>query len=280
MEEYYFLFALAVVWIVFAVVQDFKTREVANWLNFSLIAFVLAYRAFYGIFFKDLMFFVYGLLGVLFFVVFGYVFYYSRVFAGGDAKLLMGLGGVLPYQNFGDYLYLGLGFVFLLFAVGSIYSLIYSLFLVVKNKKKFVIEFKREFVKNKKSFYFVLVLVVIFEIIILITKLNEYFYFSLLGLLVFLLPVLYIYAKALEKGCMTKLVFPGKLTIGDWLEKDVKVGRRIIKKTVHGLTWKNIELLRKAKKKVWIKEGIPFTPSFLVAFIIFVLIWLRYPKPF
>lgn len=273
MEEYYFLFALAFIWIVFAVVQDLRTREVANWLNFSLIAFVLAYRAFYGIFSKDLMFFVYGFIGVLLFVVFGYIFYYSRIFAGGDAKLLMGLGGVLPYQNFSDYFYLGLGFVFVLFIVGSIYSLIYSLFLVEKNKRKFVAEFKREFVKNKKLFYFTLILVIIFEIIILISGQGEYFYFSLFGLLIFLLPVLYIYTKALEQGCMIKLVSPGKLTEGDWLEKDVKVGKKVIKKSVHGLSWQEIKLLRKAKNKVWIKEGIPFTPSFLVAFIIMVVIF-------
>ena len=160
-----------------------------------------------------------------------------------------------------------------MFIVGSIYSLIYSLFLVEKNKRKFVAEFKREFVKNKKLFYFVLILVIIFEIIILISGQGEYFYFSLFGLLIFLLPVLYIYTKALEQGCMIKLVSPGKLTEGDWLEKDVKVGKKVIKKSVHGLSWQEIKLLRKAKNKVWIKEGIPFTPSFLVAFIIMVVIF-------
>ena len=67
MEEYYFLFALAIVWMIFAVVQDLKTREVANWLNFSLIGFALAYRAFYSSFTGEWMFLGFGFLGFLMF---------------------------------------------------------------------------------------------------------------------------------------------------------------------------------------------------------------------
>jgi len=90
MEEYYFLFVLAFVWMIFAVVQDLKTREVANWLNFSLIGFALAYRAFYSSFTGEWMFLGFGFLGFLMFFILAHVFYYSKVFAGGDAKLLMG----------------------------------------------------------------------------------------------------------------------------------------------------------------------------------------------
>ena len=68
MEEYYFLFFLGLVWTIFAVVQDMKNREVANWLTFSLIGFALAYRGFYSSFSGNWMFFVYGLLGLGFFM--------------------------------------------------------------------------------------------------------------------------------------------------------------------------------------------------------------------
>ena len=77
MEQYYFLFVLAFVWLIFAVAQDLRTREIANWLNFSLIAFALAYRAFYSISVKNADFFLFGLGGVLLFVVLGYIFYYT-----------------------------------------------------------------------------------------------------------------------------------------------------------------------------------------------------------
>ncbi|MDO8460570.1 MAG: hypothetical protein Q7S74_05650, partial [Nanoarchaeota archaeon] len=73
---------------------------------------------------------------------------------------------------------------------------------------------------------------------------------------------------------MLKLVSPQNLTEGDWLERDVRIGNKTIKKTVHGLSWNEIKLLRKANKKVYIKEGIPFVPAFLIAFIIMALFFL------
>ena len=44
------LICLALVWILFATIQDLRSREVANWLNFSLIIFALGLRFFYGLF--------------------------------------------------------------------------------------------------------------------------------------------------------------------------------------------------------------------------------------
>ncbi len=271
MQEYYFLFTLAFIWIIFAVAQDLRTREVSNWLNFSLIAIVLAYRAFYSVYTKDLMFFVYGAGGILLFVGLAYMFYYGRVFAGGDAKLLMGLGGVLPYEMLGDYLYLGFGFILLLFSAGAIYTLFYSLMLIPRNKKKFIKDFKSEFNKRKGIFYSVIVLAILFELILLfLGSLNAFWWF---GIIIFLMPLLFFYTKALEKSCMIILKDAKELSEGEWLEKDVKVGNKLIKKSVHGLSIKDIKLLRKYKKKVWIKDGVPFTPAFLFAFII-VLIYL------
>jgi len=266
MEEYYFLFALTFIWMVFAIVQDLRTREVSNWLNFSLISFVLAYRGFYAIFSKDVWFFLYGLFGVFFFVVLAYIFYYGRVFAGGDAKLLMGIGGIIPYSSFGDYFILGLGFIFLLFASGVVYSLAYSVFLVKRNFGKFKLEFVRQARKNRGWFYLVILFVVLFGVIF--WKFGTLRYGFSYIILLFLFPLLYYYVKALENSCMVVLKNPKDLTEGEWLERDVRIGRRTIKKSVHGLSKKDIILLRKAKKRVMIKEGIPFTPAFLFALLI------------
>ncbi len=274
MQEYIFLFCLAIIWIIFAVVQDLKTREILNWLNFSLIAFVLAYRAFYASFTSNPMFFIYGFFGILFFVVLAYLFYYGRGFAGGDAKLLMGLGGILPYEKASDYLYIGLGFVFLLFLVGAFYSLIYSFFLIRRNKEKFAKEFKRLIVKKQNWTYLAIILAIVLELIVFFNGFE--LYLSLYGLFILLFPFLYYYVKAIEKSCMIVLKTYRELQEGDWLLNDVKIGRKIIRKSVHGLSGEDIKLLRKSKKKVLIKDGIPFTPSFLVALLIGIWIWLRY----
>jgi Flp pilus assembly protein protease CpaA len=60
MYEVIFLWILALVYIVFAVVQDAKTKEIANWITFSLIIFALGFRFFYSLFQGDGFVFFYN----------------------------------------------------------------------------------------------------------------------------------------------------------------------------------------------------------------------------
>src|SRR3989344_3756447 len=218
MYEYLFLYGLAFVFVFFAAVQDIRTREIANWLTFALIAFVLAYRAFYAIAFEDISFFLYGLGGVLLFVILGYCFYYSRVFAGGDAKLLFGLGGIFPFGALSDYVFYGLGFVLVLFACGALYTLIYSGFLLRRNYASFRRAFALEFRLGKIWLY---LSVLFFVLLLLFGGLLRNYAWA-----VFLFPVLYFYTRAIEKSCMVRFVSPYKLSEGDWLVKDIRIGKK------------------------------------------------------
>jgi len=268
MNEYYFLFALGLIWIVFASIQDLRKREVANWLNFSLIAIALAYRAIYSLFYNDWEFFALGLAGFAMFFAIANAFYYTKVFAGGDAKLLMGIGCVLPFESFFDFLAIGIGFVFILFLFGAVYSLFYSLYVAYLNGKRFSFEFKKRFFGNWK---YLLIAVLIALISFFVIK--EFYYALLVFLFVVFIPLLYVYLKAVE-CCMIKLIMHEKLTEGDWIEQDVRVNGKWIRKNVHGLSLKEIELLRKYKRRILVKEGIPFVPSFLFAFAFMVYAFL------
>ena len=79
---------------------------------------------------------------------------------------------------------------------------------------------------------------------------------------------------------MVKTIDSRKLREGDWLYKDVKVGSRRIRASWDGLKKEEISILRKSHKKILIREGVAFTPVFLVSFLIFFYLWfngLRYP---
>ena len=266
MEEYYFLFVLGALWTIFAVVQDMKTREVANWLNFSLIAGALAYRAIYAVIFNNFRFFALGVLGFAVFFILAQAFYYGRVFAGGDAKLLMGFGVLLPYGSYKDLLLVGGGFVILLFLIGALWSLAYSVLIVKRNWGKFKGEFEKKI--NKMKWIFVLYSLLLLFLIMLLGGVGGIFW-VMFGILY----LVFIYVKSLEK-CMIKKVNARDLREGDWLENDVKIGRYAIRKSVHGLSLREIEKLRKAKKIVLIKDGIPFTPAFLISLGIMVCAYL------
>jgi len=273
MIEVIFLICLGLIWIVFATIQDIRTREVANWLNFSLIVFALGFRFFYSLFSEvGFGFFYQGLIGLGIFFVLGNALYYGRMFAGGDAKLMIALGAVLPFSEiFKINLRIFVGFFFIFLFVGAVYGLVVSLYLGLGNFKKFRKEFSKRLNGKRKFIYPVMLLGLIFMALGFIE--NLFFY---LGVLVFILPYFYLYAKSVEEVCMIKKIKTKYLTEGDWLYNDLKIGNKTIKASWDGLSKKNIELIRKQYKEVKIKQGIQFVPVFLISFV--VLIYLYFAK--
>jgi len=268
-----FLVALALVWIGFAVIQDLKKREIANWVNFSLIIFALGFRFFYSLFngVEDgtgFNFFYQGLIGLGIFFILGNLLYYCRMFAGGDAKLLFALGAILPFSDsFRINFKVFISFLVLFLFAGAIYGLFISSALILRNFKKFKKEFEKQFKQNKTLFILSLFLALFFIILGFSDKFMFYF-----GILIFIIPYFYISAKSLDEVCMIKKISTKNLTEGDWLYKDVKIGNKFVKKSWDGLTKEEIKLLKK-KDYVLVRQGIPFSPAFLIGFLVLIYFW-------
>ena len=98
----------------------------------------------------------------------------------------------------------------------------------------------------------------------------------ILGILIFIFPYFYIYAKAVDQASMVKKVNTSKLTEGDWLYEDVKVEGKLIRANWAGLSKEDIRLIKKKykNKRILIRQGIPFIPVFLIAFIVLILVYL------
>ena len=272
MLEVTFLICLALTWITFAVVQDLRKREIANWLNFSLIVFALGFRFFYSLFSTttNFAFFYQGLLGLAVFFLLGNLLYSVKMFAGGDAKLMIALGTILPFSvSFIDNLMLFSDFFVIFLFVGALYSIAGSLALISKNFNGFRKELSKQFGFHKNLF-FIAVLIAVFFLLIGLVIDGVLIY---LGILSFMLPYFYIYSKAVDESCMIKSVATKNLTEGDWLYRDVKVGGKTIKATWNGLRKEEISLLKKKKKMVLIRYGIPFSPVFLISFLILIYLW-------
>ena len=150
-----FLILFGLIWIIFAVVQDLRKREIANWLNFSLVIFALVFRFFYSMFNNQgYNFFFQGVIGFVFFLIIGNLLYYGKVFAGGDAKLMIGLGAIVPFSgNFLSNINSSLMFLLFFLVGGALYGVVLAVYLGVKNRKVFVKEFSKEFKKSRKVFY-------------------------------------------------------------------------------------------------------------------------------
>jgi len=259
-----FLFWLFFIGILVATLQDLKRREVDNWLNLFLLLASFSFIFFKAIFEKDTtIIFQAGFVLVIMFI-FMNLFYYGRVFAGGDAKLLFAMMVFFIGATFSDTLInLGIFLLFLMFS-GSIYGLTYSVVLYIKDFKKINKKIKEGFSALWVR-YSIVSGVVFFGL--------SYFDWSFLFLAFFalVLPVLYIFAKSLEDISMLRIISGKELREGDWLVKDIQVGRKTIKADWDGLSLEDIKLL-KNKKKVKIKDGLPFVPAFLIAFLAYVFL--------
>ncbi|NPE29617.1 hypothetical protein HNV12_16980 [Methanococcoides sp. SA1] len=254
--------------LIIACLQDLKRREIDNWLNLFLLFGGVVF-IFYSSFFSGELSRIF-LLGFLLLVM-GLVmmlFYEGRVFAGGDARLLFAMTPLFLGVGFGEsFLNVGIFILFLLIS-GSVYGLFYSGVLYVLNFKKVNVEMKKGFANFWIRFA-------------LLAGLGFFLggfwnsFFFVFGLWALLFPLLYVFAKGLEEVSMIKTVDGKELREGDWLVEDVKVGGRVVKADYDGLDLKDIELL-KNKKKVLIKDGLPFAPVFLIAFFgyVFLRSWM------
>jgi Flp pilus assembly protein protease CpaA len=267
------LITLLLIILVVASLTDIKTREIPDLISYGSIFLALAIRLIYSLQTSEYQYIIHGLIGFGAMLALGLILFYTGQWGGGDSKLLMGVGAFLglPLTLHSSLV----AFLLNLIIVGALYGFIISFFLIPKNKEAFKKAFKEQH-KNLKAFRW-LVILINFVLLVLIFFYNDFFlrlmFATLIILATFLLYVL-IYTKAIEKSCMLKYVKTSELTIGDWIAKDVKIKNKIIAGPKDlGLTEKQLKLIQKSNiKSVQIKSGIPFVPSFLISYVLTLLI--------
>ncbi len=260
------LIILALIVLFIASYTDLKTREVPDWLNYSLIFSAFGIRTIFS-FELGWEIIISGLIGFVIALSIALLFYYTGQWGGGDSKLLMGMGAIIgvsyPFQlgNL-DLLWF---FITLLF-LGAIYGVMWMVYLSIKKKHLFYTEFKNLIHNNKSVHLSTGVLSFSFLAITIVD--STFLPFAILPVIIF---YLFIFVSAVENSCFIVNIKPDKLTEGDWLAKKIKIDNKLIiqKKT---LELEDIIKLRKLQFKgklssVSVKEGIPFVPSFLFAYL-------------
>ncbi len=264
---------------------DLKERWIPDYINFFMIFMGIGGHALVSIIEKNIwpLALSVGVAGI--FYLLSYILVYIGQWGGGDAKMLIGFGALLPVfptelsmlnPLFGPwpfFISMWLNIMFL----GAFYGLFFMMYLIIKHRKKFGKQFKINLEKQSKFSY-------VFALSILAVLFVSLINLSLFYLLLFLWVMAnfgfytYIAGKSIEKTSMFKIIPPIKLIEGDWIIKDVKIGKKVVYKSDRsGIDRKNINKLISLYKKgklprVKIKDGVPFIPSFLIGLAV-TLIW-------
>lgn len=184
----------------------------------------------------------------------GFIMYITGQWGAGDSFLLSAVGFLNPFS---ESLIFSLEYFFVLVIAGTIYVLLYSSFIFLKNKRAKQLVSK-EFNKHLKGVFFVLSSTILFFFIYLINNSIIYLTISTTIFASLILYITLIYLKGVEES-MVKRISVKNLKVGDVLKES--------KKWV-GIDEKTLSIIRKTRKYVYIKEGVRFAPAFLIAFIL------------
>lgn len=265
----FLLITIGLIGLLIASFCDIETREVPNWLNFSLIASGLGVRTIGSLNQLNLFVIISGLIGVFSMIIIGTALYYTKQWGGGDTKLLIGIGALFGSLSFSRWFLVH--FFINLILIGSIYGLAWSIYLAIKHHKHFVKIFKVEIPAHKKKLkMFLPVAILLFLMSFLIEQAVISLMLALSGGLVLFYVITIIFVKTVEDACMFRSIKIKHLTEGDWIAQDVFSGKKKIYSTADpGVSRTQISLMRKLRlNRVLIKEGIPFVPSFLFTMLV------------
>ena len=270
------LLILAFIVTIVAVISDIKTTEVPDYANYFLIFSAVSLRVLYSLITKDWSFSLAILSSFPIIFILASIMYYLKQWGGGDAKLLISLSlalatypsFLLNFFNPRNIFVFPITIFTNILIIGAVYSLIYAIIIAVKNRKKFVKPFV-EVLKNKFKLQ-----ISIFTIITLTATLLTFI--GIPKMIIFIISAspmilfyIYIFIKTLEATCLIKRIPIGKLMEGDLILENIIYKNKVIHKKYQELTRKQLEVIKKMNiENIKIKQGIIFTPAFLMSLII------------
>ena len=262
MHNHMILHPIILIVLALATISDFRKKEVPNFLSFFLLFSAIGIRIMFFIFNPSLEAAFKPLFGLAFALPVAFVLYYLKQWGGADAKLFIALGIALGWSNERFSI---VNFSLLLLVAGGVYGIAFLIYLAVKQRKK--LNFRNELRKRKKQFAFAIFVTLI--IVFLSFKFVYVLPFALLPVAAFFASV---FGKKLDR-LFVKQVKPEELVEGDWIAQKYSDGNKIICTPKTIATKRIIRKLIALKKKkklnyIKVKEGIPFIPSFLIAFVL------------
>jgi len=265
---YFLLITTALIFTFIASYIDIKTREVPDYLNFSLISIALGTRLIYSLITLQWNYFLYAIAFAAIAFLIGLAMYKLRMWGGGDLKLITALAALLA--TFPQKEYFLAKFLIILLLTAALYGIIYTIVIAIKQRIIFLKDLKKRLQKYKKIRITILVILLGTTILLFLNiPENTKLFLIVSSLLITFYFYIYLIIKSVENISMIKEIPVSRLREEDWLAEDIKLSKETIKKTITGLTKEHIQKIKHSRiKTVKIKEGIPFVPPFFISTLI------------
>jgi Flp pilus assembly protein protease CpaA len=276
---------VALVILIIGSITDMQKREVHDYVSYGLIFVAFGISLIYTVYYWNYYFIAQTIMGFIIGFAIAHVMFYLGQWGGGDSKLIMGLGaavGFNVFKVFGEKNYWLLILLIAIIFVGAIYGLFWSIYLAFKHRKEFVKSMKewseKKHIRTIRRILLVSVVFFIAATLLFIRGETQILLITLIAIM-YMMFYMWLFVKVIEESCMVKKISVSQVTEGDWVYQDVYALNKSHKKYIAGpkdlgISREQIALLKKFNiKQIVIKEGIPFIPAFLLAFIVILMVY-------
>ncbi len=251
---------------------DLKTTNMLDRLAIAMIVSGIGLHAIESLLTGSIMPLALSLVAAGAFFAFGFFMYKAGYWGGGDGELLIAIGALVPYAPFQSALSLSLSSLsFSLnlfinsFIIGGFYSIAYAGAIGVMNKKvrnAFSLKMKTE---AKGTFMLVAgTYLILWSILYIFSAGGFPFLPAIMSVLLFLLLILFKFAKVVEEEGFYRRIPVSRLKVDDMIGEDLP-SLGIFKKEIRGLTAAEVSRIRRAKKFVTVREGVRYSIVFAIA---------------
>ncbi len=271
MQDQIFFIAVAVFGGIIATATDFHKHWVPDFVNYGMVFIGLLGHGILSIITKSYTPILYSAIGFGIFFGLANLMFYTGIWGGGDSKLLMGYGALLPMisqsAHWPSFVTLFSNIVF----IGFAYSVFYTILISVRKRELFLPELKKTLRKFLPIILMVLVTSIVPIILTITSRVDPIIFY--LWILILVLFFFVFVSKAVESSCMFKEVYPHDLEVGDRVIENVRIeGKLIYHPKLVGLEEKDLIRLKELEsqgkvRQLKIKEGIPYAAAFLIGLL-------------
>lgn len=275
--------AIALIALGYAGIYDLKTTDIPNISPYTMAISGIILNGIHSVISGNYSYIIWSLALGLGFFAFGFLLYYTRQWGGGDAKLLSGLGFLLPIAPIQMTSILPYPLILLIniFLVGAVYSIFYAIVVSFRTPGFFDM-MKNDLSSNKGRMS-----------IIFLSATGGMFLLSFVTALVFgkmnmlgdviimqtyLIPVilflviLWRFVKVVDSKIFKREVPVNELEEGDVIVEDVELEEETLKaELIEGLTEEQVETIKEEKDTVKILDAVRFGPVFFLALVVTLL---------